>query len=414
MSVRNRRRFRSKLVIGGLIAAAVVGIGLMMSGPSATPALAQSGKNAKSGAAVQITGNGKAINASGASVVIRGTASKISAGGALVDIQATVKQDVEAGGAQVSIAGDIGGDLRVGGGLVEVSGKVGGKSYLGGAVVRFDAEAAKDVQAGGATLEIGPNANISGDLTGGGASVTIDGTIGGATELWGSAIMFNGKAGGDVTASADQVIVGSTATIAGDLIVRSHNDPIIKDGAKVTGQVRIEEPQSWWVVPSWILAVGAAIIAIAGAVLAGAILLLIGRGAFEEGLGNAAFRPVSSGLIGLALLILLPIIAVILMTTVIGISLGVAFLMVLPFLLVAGHAVAAGCIGMWLLDRSGGPRSAGRLIVFIIVGAVILGIVWLIPVAGPIVAFLAMLVGAGAYLRSLGNRMRHGAGLPPA
>ncbi|MEP2844612.1 MAG: hypothetical protein ABJY39_06875, partial [Alphaproteobacteria bacterium] len=65
------------------------------------------------------------------------------------------------------------------------------------------------------------------------------------------------------------------------------------------------------------------------------------------------------------------------------------------------------------LDRSGGPRSAGRLIVFIILGAVILGVIWLIPVAGPIVAFLAMLIGTGAYLRTLIHRMRHGAGLPP-
>jgi len=166
-------------------------------------------------------------------------------------------------------------------------------------------------------------------------------------------------------------------------------------------------------VPTWLLSIGGAVVAIAGALLAGAILLLIGRGVFEQGLGNAAFRPISSGFIGLALLILLPIIAVILMTTVIGLSIGVALLLVLPFFLVAGHAVVAGCIGMWILDRSGGPRSAGRLILFILVGAIILGIVWLIPFAGPIIAFLAMLVGTGAYFRSLGGRMQPGGGLPP-
>ncbi|MEP2745819.1 MAG: hypothetical protein ABJP87_19020 [Bauldia litoralis] len=413
MSVATGLRFRSRLAVGGVLAAAVIGLGLLASGPSATDALAASGKTSKTGAAVQITGNGEKVDASGASVVIRGTASKISAGGALVDIQAKVDGDVEAGGAQVSIAGDVGGDLHVGGGLVEISGSVGGEAYVGGAVVRFNATAAKDVKAGAATLEIGSDAKIAGALYGGGASVTLDGAVDGVVDVWGAAVIINGKAGGDVTVSADQVIVASTATIAGDLIVRSKNDPVIEDGASITGQVRIEEPRPWFVVPDWLLAIGAAVIAIAGAILAGAILLLIGRGAFEEGLGKAAFRPVSSGLIGLALLIILPIIAVILMTTVIGLSFGVALLMVVPFLLVAGHAVAAGCIGMWILDRSGGPRSAGRLIVFIILGAVILGVIWLIPVAGPIVAFLAMLIGTGAYLRTLIHRMRHGAGLPP-
>ena len=213
---------------------------------------------------------------------------------------------------------------------------------------------------------------------------------------------------------ADEVIVASTAVIDGDLVVRSRNDPTIEEGARISGQVRIEEPREWWIVPNWLLSIGGAVLGIAGAILAGAVMLLIGRGVFEQGLGNAAFRPISSGFIGLAVLVLLPIIAVILMTTVIGVSVGLALLLVLPFFLVAGHAVVAACIGMWILDRSGGPRSAGRLILFILVGAVILGIVWLVPFAGPVIAFLAMLVGMGGYFRSLGGRMREGAGLPPA
>jgi len=372
--------------------------------PFAAPALAQSAKSA--GPVVQINGDGNAIETAGASVIIRGKASSIRAAGAVVDINATVSGPIHAAGAQVTIAGDVAGLVRAAGGLVEVQGTLGGDIYIGAAVVRFDANAAKDVNAGGATVTIGPNANITGNLMAGGASVTVAGTIGGTTELSGSAIIFNGTANGTVTASGDEVIVGSTAHINGDLVVRSRNDPVVENGATITGQVRIEEPRAWWALPGWLWAAIGAVVIAAGAILTGAILILIGRATFEEGLGNAAFRPISSGFIGLATLILLPIVAVILMTTVIGLSFGVALLMVLPFLLVAGHAQVATCIGVWMFDRSGGPRSAGRLILFMIAGAIVIAIIWLIPWVGPIIAFLAMLVGTGAYLRSLNARMR--------
>ena len=384
------------------VAAACLVLGL--SAPFATPALAKSTKS--HGPIVQINGDGNAIQTAGASVVVRGKASSIRAAGAVVDIDATVSGPIDAAGAQVTIAGDVTGNVHAAGGLVEVQGTLGGDTYLAGAVVRFDGSAAKNFKAGGATVSIGPNATITGDLTAGGASVTVAGTIDGATDLSGSAIMFNGTANGTVTASGDEIVVGSTAHINGDLVVRSRKDPVVETGATITGQVRIEEPRAWWALPGWLWAAISAVIVAAGAILTGAILILIGRATFEEGLGNAAFRPISSGFIGLATLILLPIVAIILMMTVIGLSFGAALLMVLPFLLVAGHAQVATCIGVWMFDRSGGPRSPGRLIVYLIAGAIVIAIVWLIPWVGPIVAFLAMLVGTGAYLRSLSARMR--------
>ena len=70
----------------------------------------------------------------------------------------------------------------------------------------------------------------------------------------------NGKAGSDVTANADEVIVASTAVIDGDLVVRSRNDPTIEEGARISGQVRIEEPREWWIVPNWLLSIGGAVL----------------------------------------------------------------------------------------------------------------------------------------------------------
>lgn len=390
----------AKAWLGGAIVLALV-----CSAPSTLAQSQSDGSGADVVANVDATGG--AIHTSGATVVIRGEASSISAAGALVDIDATVSGRVEAGGAQVSVSGKIDGDLRAGGGLVETDGTIGGDVYLGGAVVRFDGTAAKSVNAGGATVQIGENATIDGDLTAGAASLLVSGTVSGAADLNGAAIVFNGDAGGTLTATGDAVVIGSTAKIAGDLVVRSYNEPTIEIGASITGQVRLEEPRQWWALSGWLWALICAVAVAAGGVLAGAVLLLIGRGVFEEGLSKATFHPISSGLIGLAFLVLLPIVALVLMTTVIGLSLGVAFLLVVPLLLIAGHAIVIACIGVWIIDRDGEPHSAGQLILFMVVGAIVMAIVWLIPWVGAPIALLAMLVGTGAYLRSLGGRLRH-------
>jgi hypothetical protein len=144
----------------------------------------------------------------------------------------------------------------------------------------------------------------------------------------------------------------------------------------------------------------------AGTILAAAILIGAGRGAFEDALRHATLRPFSSGLIGLVSLVLLPVIAAVLMATIIGLSFGLALLLLMPFLAVAGHTVVATCIGVWIFDRTGEPRSYGRLLVYALAGALLVALVWLIPWAGCALVVLAIVIGTGAWVRSLWSRLR--------
>ena len=105
-------------------------------------------------------------------------------------------------------------------------------------------------------------------------------------------------------------------------------------------------------------------------------------------------------------LVLLPIIAAVLMATIIGFSFGLALLLLMPFLAVAGHTVVATCIGVWIFDRTGEPRSYGRLFVYVLAGAILVALVWLIPWAGSAIVGLAIVVGTGAWVRSVASRLR--------
>jgi hypothetical protein len=367
---------------------------------------AQEPRPASAGPVVEIIGDGGEIQVAGANVTITGTASRVDAAGATVEVNATVSGAVRAAGALVTVAGSVDGDLKAAGGSIEVNGRFGARVYLAAAAIRFDATAARTVEAVAASIEFGPASDVAGRLSALAASLTVAGKIGGPADLGGATVFFNGTAAGNVTIEGGRVTIGPLAVIGGDLTIRTLTPPVIDPGAKIAGKTIVEEPPIWWLLSGWTWKLISAVVMAAGTILAGAILIGAGRGAFEDALGHATVRPFSSGLIGIVTLILLPVVAALLMATIIGFSFGLALLLLLPFLIVAGHTVVATCIGVWIFDRTGEPRSYGRLFVYLLAGAVLIALVWLIPWAGGVVVALAMLVGSGAWVRSVMSRLR--------
>ncbi len=386
------------------LTALVVGLAALVS--IVTSGHAQESRPAPAGPVVQIVGDGGPIRAAGAHVNITGTASRIDAAGAQVEINATVTGQVRAAGALVAVAGSADGDLQAAGGTVEVDGRYGGRVYLGGAVVRFNANAGRSVEIVGASVEFGPTSDISGRLSALAAYLTVAGKMGGPVELGGATVYFNGAAAGDVTIEGGRVAIGPQAVIGGDLVIRTLMPPTIDPGAKVAGQTIVREPAFWWLLSGWTWKLIFAVLMAAGTILAGAILIGAGRGAFEDALRHATLRPFSSGLIGVVTAVVIPIVAGLLLATIIGISFGFALLLLMPFLVVAGHTVVATCIGVWMFDRTGEPRSYGRLFVYLLAGAVLMALVWLIPWAGATIICIAILVGTGAWVRSVMARLR--------
>ena len=353
-----------------------------------------------------IVGDGGAIQAAGADVTITGTASRVDAAGARVEVNATVSGPIRAAGAQVTVTGSAEGDLKAAGGTVEVNGRFGGRVYLGAAVIRFNGTVARGVEAAAASIEFGPATDIAGGLSAGAASLVVGGKVGGRVRLGGASVTFNGTATGNVTIEGERVTIGPQAVIGGDLVIRTMTPPAIDPGARIAGKTTVEEPPFWWLMSRWTWKLVFAVVMAAGTVLAGAILIAAGRGAFEDALAHATVRPFSSGLIGIATIVFLTLVAGILMATIIGLSFGLALLLLMPFLAVTGHTVVATCIGVWIFDRTGEPRSYGRLFIYLLAGAILVALVWLIPWAGSAIVGLAIVVGTGAWVRSLSSRLR--------
>jgi cytoskeletal protein CcmA (bactofilin family) len=325
----------------------------------------------------------------------------------MVDIQATVAGNLQAGGAQVNITGPAA-NVRAGGLVVTLRGPVSGDADLAGAVVTVDTSVKGRLRAAGGTVTLGSTTDVGGDLYAAGGVVIFAGHVAGDANFGAGTVTINGRVDKSVKVGAGRVIVGPQAVIAGDLIVRSLDDPVVETGATITGKV-LHEPLmiQWWLnIPPWQWHLIFAAVVVLGTLLAAIVAMIFGPRAFVEASENARLRPISSILLGLLTLILIPVVGAILIGTVIGISIGFALLLFIPLLVVVGHAVAAAGVGGWILRRSAIPPGILALLFFVLVGAIIIALVSLVPWVGPWFAGAAVLLGTGGFARTLGARVR--------
>ena len=89
----------------------------------------------------------------------------VHAMGQTVTLTGDIAGDASIAGQDLRVTGALGGDLRAGGSAVEIAGPVAGYAILGGETVRIDAEITGDVILGAESVRFGPGARIGGTLT---------------------------------------------------------------------------------------------------------------------------------------------------------------------------------------------------------------------------------------------------------
>ena len=152
-----------------------------------------------------------------------------------------------------------------------------------------------------------------------------------------------------------------------------------------------------------LIAAGAALVPAIGLFLLGLVLVTIVAGLALAALGARQVRtaetlisrePGQTLLVGLAGLVIVPVIAILAMITIVGAPLGLAILLVAwPAAAYAGYLVAGIWIGEWLIDRDS-PKRRERPYLAAVVGLITLQILSIIPFLGAI----ASLFGFGAVL----------------
>lgn len=215
----------------------------------------------------------------------------------------------------------------------------------------------------------------------------IDGTVRESVVVFNGDAEVTGTVEDDVWVFNGDLVIRSGAEVGGDLVTRS--TPEVEDGATVRGDrsdvmvrwdvdfVDFAGRVAWWV-------------AYSVSTLVLGLLLLAFAPALAPRIGDVVRLRLGASIgWGLGLFFLLPIAAVLLLVTLVGIPLGLYTLLALALIYTVGYVVALVGVGGLLL-RS----NPSRYLTFL-VGWLVLRLLALIPVVGGLLWFAASVWGLG-------------------
>ncbi|MGZ5036168.1 MAG: bactofilin family protein [Usitatibacter sp.] len=334
------------------------------------------------------------------------------AAGCPMRVSQAVAGDLIAASCDLEAASAVAGDAALAGGSVRIDGSVGGGVYAAGGKVFVNGSVGRNVRTAGGHVQIGPEAKVNGNVSAAGGDVAVRGAVKGYLQAAGGHVLIDGPVDGDVVVSGGKVELGPNARIGGNLRYRTRDftrDP----AAQVTGSVEalalgrgMRAQRSPWrhrAGGGWIWSAGVMLMA---ALLAGALPAVSARMAAE-----LRSHPGMSILWGLVAFACIPVAALLLLVTIIGIPLAILAILSFVALLLVAHAVTVASItdlGLRRYKPEAAARASWRAGIAILV-ALALAILARIPLLGGLVVLVAMLAGMGVIAAMVFRR-----GAPPA
>lgn len=333
------------------------------------------------------------------------TDNSLYAAGDVIVVSGTVKGDVMCAGNNIDITGVVEGDVICGGQSVRVMGEVDGDVRVAGSSVEIGAEVTGNVTAFGESVVISSEAKLARDLTVGGARLKVEGEIG-RDLLGGSETMvLAGKIGRNVDAEVNALTIDANNTIGGDLNYASPAKAQVADGAAITGEVRYtareqERPDLTFAARMWGVLFG-----FVAMLLVGVAVLIGAPRAIDAAAVTIRRRPLAAFAGGAAVLLVVPITAILLMISVFGIPLGIVLLLLWVAALMSSLAIGAYGVGWLTVEKLNWP-SRGRRLASLVLGLLIVFLVGQIPIIGGLFMFFVVITGLGSMAVLAASKLR--------
>jgi len=316
--------------------------------------------------------------------------------GGRVIVDQPVKGDATLAGGSVDVRAPVGDDLRAAGGDVSVESSVGG-----------------ELHAAGGSITLTPAAQVAQGATLYGGSVVVDGKVAGALKASAQKIVLNGEVGGDARLLAEQIELGPRARIAGALSYAVATELKKAEGATISGTVTRDErrdakadrerhKEMHFEGPGWI----GSLFAFFGLLACAAVFLLVFPVFSAQAQESVGTSPWLSLAVGFGTLLGVPVLAVLLFITLLGIPLGIAVFALYPVLLLVGYVVGVLFIARRAQAalRPGVPESFALRIGFFALALLLVMLLSRLPFVGALVLFLVTLAGIGACVLELYRR----------
>ena len=360
------------------------------------------------GPSVVAEDTGKDLKAAGANIrIMTEDVDSIYAAGAQVTIEGRADKNIWVAGALVDVDAEAKGDLYAAGSQVNVNGIISGKARIAGADVKIDAEIKEALTAAAASIEVSKNAKLPSQTSLAAALIEFNGVANDDLSLYADEVYFKGQTSGSVTIEGRLVQLDESAIIEGNLIIRSSEDAVISPHAKIKGEMtQLDSKDLETFKDRDDISGGGGILLLATSIfILGLILLIFTRGFVEQGITTLRTQPGHSILWGFIVFFGVPTFVIIAMVTVIGIPIGVAALLLLPFLLILGLTSASLGLSDWILNKGKQSKNTSQRLLLLAAGVIIFVLMGFIPIVGGLIIWFAMLLGLGAASITLGIRL---------
>jgi cytoskeletal protein CcmA (bactofilin family) len=275
------------------------------------------------------------------------------------------------------------------GGQINITGTIGG-----------------NITAAGGSITISDDAEISGSIVAAGGSVTVQARVGKTITAGAGQLTIANVVNGNVLAGVGELSLTPNSEILGNLTYYSEENAELQTGATISGTVQHFQPpvtekkanEAAQTAKRILkgLSVMWQFVRLVSAFIVGSLLILFVPTFMKRTGETIGKRPGFSFGIGILAVVITPILVLFLLSTIIGIPLGMMLLFVYIAYMYLAKIPVVMFIGEKFLGYANYKRSSQ--ILSLLIGLIIYGILHFIPVIGSLIGLIVLFLGIGALL----------------
>ena len=310
-----------------------------------------------------------------------------------VRIEGTIEGDLIALAQSVTVNGHVAGDVLVAAQRLDVNGRVDGSVRAAGEFHDLNGSIGRNVTVFGEMVQLHAGAEVEGSFTSASESSNLAGRVGRDVIIFAETAELDGAVGGGARLFGERLVIGPHAAIQGEIRIHGAEEPEVSPEANLTTPPEIEpfeEPPTHVTAATFLWR----FLAWSAAFVYGMMVFLLAPRFFGSVLQSMPRYGIAIG-IGAAALVTIPVLAVIVCLTLVGLPLGLLGLAVYAVAIYSAQVFVGAWLGQRLLGQ---PTSKGQTIGRLAVGLALIHLVRLIPLVGSVVSLVVSLWGLGALL----------------
>lgn len=322
--------------------------------------------------------------------------------GGNVTVNSAVTGDAYIAGGSITLDGPVEADVVVAGGNITLNNKIGGDVRAAGGTISINSEVGGDVVVAGGRIVLGERAKVAGDVIVAGGTIAIDAPVAGKVWVGGGRVVINSTLGGELRVrGAEEVRFGSKAVVNGSVRVQAAQEPVVAEGARVSA---IEFERNTGRADKGAVAKAAVfggVLWVLAYVLVAVIASWVAPrriSRFVEDMKRGFWANVGIGLAGI---VVTPIVAILLLFLLVGYQLTFVLLSGYVFFLALSLVLAVQFAGAYVYALAKKQNVLAITWQTALVGAAVFTLIRLVPVLGAAACALVFLAAAGQLLRSV-------------